>query len=131
MPAGTEVDLLDGIGLGRAADVVAEELLAAGATGACVNVGGDVRVAGLGPQSGTWTVAVEHPLDGGDILTVALDEGAVATSTAVKCWSEAPDGAAHQLVDPVTGAALERPRLGDGAGVGGVMGRASWLGPRC
>jgi FAD:protein FMN transferase len=123
MPPGTEVDLLDGIGLGRAADMVAEELLAAGATGACVNVGGDVRVAGLGPAAGTWTVAVEHPLDGGDILTVALDEGAVATSTAVKSWSEAPDGAALQFVEPATGA----PR-GDLASVTVLASEASWAG---
>ena len=35
-----------GIGKGLAADLVAEELVELGAAGVCVNVGGDVRVAG-------------------------------------------------------------------------------------
>ncbi len=46
---------------GLAADLVCAELLAAGAEGVCVNLGGDVRVCGAGPDGNGWTVAVEHP----------------------------------------------------------------------
>ncbi len=42
LPSGVELDL-GGIGKGLAADLVVDELLAAGAAGACVNVGGDLR----------------------------------------------------------------------------------------
>ena len=60
LPAGSGFDP-GGIGKGLAADIVSAELLAAGARGACVNLGGDLRVTGEAPGGGTWTVAVEHP----------------------------------------------------------------------
>src|SRR3954471_11235084 len=50
-----------GVGKGLAADLVADEVMAAGADGVCVNLGGDVRVAGAGPTGSAWTVAIEHP----------------------------------------------------------------------
>ena len=121
VPEGTQLDF-GGIVKGRAADVVAEELLAAGATGACVNVGGDVRVAGLGPLGASWTVAVEHPLDGGDILMVALDEGAVATSTAIE--RDGAERRAHRLIDPATG----EPARTDLVSVTVLASEAAWAG---
>ena len=45
LPAGAGFDA-GGIGKGLAADLVARELMAAGAAGVCVNVGGDVRLMG-------------------------------------------------------------------------------------
>ena len=45
LPTGTAIDL-GGIGKGLAADLVVDELMNAGADGACVNAGGDLRVAG-------------------------------------------------------------------------------------
>lgn len=121
VPAGVQLDL-GGITKGRAADVVAGELLAAGATGACVNVGGDVRLTGHAPQGGSWTVAVEHPIDGGDILMVALDEGGVATSTAVK--RDGAEREAHRLLDPATG----EPARTDLASVTVLASEAAWAG---
>ncbi|HVW31448.1 MAG TPA: FAD:protein FMN transferase, partial [Acidimicrobiia bacterium] len=53
-----------GIGKGLAADLVVAEALHAGATGVCVNLGGDLRVAGEPPSGDSWTVAVDHPLAG-------------------------------------------------------------------
>ena len=47
----------------------------------------------------------------------------MATSTAVKTWSEAPDGAAQQFIEPGTRRAPRRPGLGHGAGLRGVVGR--------
>ena len=53
-----------GIGKGLAADIVVEELMAAGAQGACVNVGGDLRVCGTPPDSAPgsgWAIDVDDP----------------------------------------------------------------------
>jgi thiamine biosynthesis lipoprotein len=95
LPAGTAVDL-GGIGKGLAADLVVAELIAAGADGACVNLGGDLRTSGAAPTAAGWVVGVEHRPD----LRIALSDGAVATSSSAKRrWSR--DGAeVHHLVDP-------------------------------
>ena len=54
-----------GIGKGLAADLVVDEVMAAGAAGVCVNLGGDLRVRGESPTGPadrwSWTVAIEHP----------------------------------------------------------------------
>jgi len=60
LPAGTGFDP-GGIGKGLAADIVVDEIRADGADGVCVNLGGDLRLAGAGPTGGAWTVAIEHP----------------------------------------------------------------------
>jgi FAD:protein FMN transferase len=95
-----------GIGKGLAADIVVRDLLAAGADGACVNVGGDVRVEGTGPEEGeTWIVAVEDPREPSQELDrYHLAAGAVASSsTLVRTWIR--EGAPmHHLIDPATGA---------------------------
>ena len=57
LPPGVALDL-GGIGKGFAADLVSTELLQAGASGACVNLGGDLRVRGT-PPDGAWIVEVE------------------------------------------------------------------------
>src|SRR4051794_37339552 len=53
LPAGTGFDP-GGIGKGLAADMVAAETMARGAAGVCINLGGDVRVAGAGPAGEGW-----------------------------------------------------------------------------
>ena len=102
LPPGTGFDP-GGIGKGLAADLVCSELMAEGAAGACVNVGGDVRVVGVGPTGGAWTVAVEHPWRSEPVALVGLADGAVATSTTLRRrWSS--DGETrHHLIDPHTG----------------------------
>jgi thiamine biosynthesis lipoprotein len=96
-----------GIGKGLAADVVVSELLAVGAKGACVNLGGDVRVAGDAPSGVAWQVAVEHELTHAVTATIAVREGAVATSsTARRRWrtrTATGEASAHHLIDPFTG----------------------------
>jgi thiamine biosynthesis lipoprotein len=97
-----------GIGKGLAADLVADELLAAGAAGVCVNIGGDLRVEGVGPDDGRWLVGVDGPPGPAAIAVVALAAGAVATSTTRKrAWSVGGE-ARHHLIDPATG----RPSAG-------------------
>jgi thiamine biosynthesis lipoprotein len=106
LPYGTGFDP-GGIGKGLAADVVVRELIAAGADGACVNVGGDVRVDGEGPDRGRWLVAVEHP--GRTVAVLALASGAVATSTTrLRTWVVGDD-ARHHLMDPATGRSYGGP----------------------
>jgi thiamine biosynthesis lipoprotein len=103
IPAGTGFDP-GGIGKGLAADLVVDELLAAGAEGACVNLGGDVRVAGGGPDGGTWTVAVDHEWASEPVALLGLAGGAVATSTTLRRRWQGPGGVPrHHLIDPQTG----------------------------
>ena len=102
LPAGSGFDP-GGIGKGLAADMVTAETLAAGADGVCVNMGGDVRVAGTGPGGGTWTVAVEHPWSAPALVRVGLGDGAVATSTTLKRRWTSGGVERHHLIDPRTG----------------------------
>jgi FAD:protein FMN transferase len=102
LPAGTGFDP-GGIGKGLAADLVIADMLDAGAAGVCVNLGGDLRVAGDSPDGEAWTVAIEHPSSPEPVALLGLSAGAVATSTTLKrTWSI--DGkAVHHLIDPDTG----------------------------
>lgn len=102
IPAGTGFDP-GGIGKGLAADLVANEVMAAGAEGVCVNLGGDLRLRGFGPTGASWTVAIEHSRRDRPVALVGLADGAVATSTTLRrCWLV--DGQPrHHLIDPRTG----------------------------
>ena len=104
LPAAVGFDA-GGIGKGLAADLVTDELMAAGVTGVCVNLGGDLRVAGESP-TGPWVVGIAPGADGSDsglMTTVMLATGAVATSTTLRRrWSIDGDER-HHLIDPATG----------------------------
>ena len=104
LPAGAAIDP-GGIGKGLAADWVIEQVMAGGATGACINVGGDLRVAGLGPAGRPWSVAIDHPLESGRIIGhVELhDEALVSSWRTRRAWG-APGAERHHLIDPATGA---------------------------
>jgi thiamine biosynthesis lipoprotein len=98
-----------GIGKGYAADIVSDELIAAGADGACVNIGGDIRVRGVAPGGGPWTVDVLDPLaeSSGEraaaVTTVALADGAVATSSRARRAWKVGESVRHHLLDPGSG----------------------------
>ena len=96
-----------GIGKGFAADLVYEELLEIGATGTCVNIGGDLRVGGEPPNDDGWIVAVEHPLTGARVMHLELFGGACATSARTKRTWMTDGRPAHHLIDPRSG----RPSL--------------------
>lgn len=103
MPADVGFDP-GGIGKGLAADLVVDTLRAAGAEGACVNLGGDLRVWGDSPDGGPWRLAVEDPWGGPPRALLALVDGAVATSTTLRRRWHHPDGQSrHHVIDPVTG----------------------------
>ncbi|HEX6312111.1 MAG TPA: FAD:protein FMN transferase, partial [Acidimicrobiia bacterium] len=102
LPAGVSFDP-GGIGKGLAADLIAGELLSAGAAGALVNLGGDLRAAGEPPASEGWVIGVPDPaLPGHELVRVALTEGAVASSSPLRRRWRTTGGEAHHLIDPVT-----------------------------
>ena len=108
LAAGTGFDP-GGIGKGLAADLIVAELLRAGADGACVNLGGDVRVAGTAPDGGGWTVGVAHPWDGEDLARLGVADGAVATSSVLRRRWERAGETRHHLIDPRTGRPSRSP----------------------
>lgn len=112
LPEGVRLDP-GGLGKGLAADLVAAELMAGGAEGVLVNVGGDLRATGASPDpdGGPWRVAIEHPdRPDDDVAMVELHDGAVATSTSRRRrWTDADGGGAHHLLDPATGRPADRP----------------------
>jgi FAD:protein FMN transferase len=121
LPAGTGFDP-GGIGKGLAADLVVAEMLAAGAVGVCINLGGDLRVAGEGPDCGPWTVAIEHPSLDEPVALVGLHAGAVATSTTLRRTWRIDGQTRHHLIDPFTG----EPSASD-LNLVSVIGGEAWM----
>jgi thiamine biosynthesis lipoprotein len=105
LPVGIHLDL-GGIGKGRAVDLVHDDLARA-VDGVCVNLGGDLRVSGTPPPEG-WLIGLDDPFDPGRSRgMIALDGGAVATSTCTKReWSQG-GRRRHHLIDPRTGRPTE------------------------
>ena len=97
-----------GIAKGFAADLVVVLLLDAGAAGACVNLGGDLRLGGR--VDGDWVVDVEDPRRraAGPIRRLSVAAGAVATSSRCRRrWRRSDGTFAHHLIDPRTGRPAE------------------------
>ncbi len=111
LPAGVGIDP-GGIGKGLAADIVAEELAAAGAHGALVNLGGDLRVIGEPDDADGWYVDIEHPFTGEPVTRVVLVDGGLATSsTQQRAWWHG-DHRVHHLIDPATNTSADRGVVG-------------------
>src|SRR3954447_5494427 len=92
-----------GIGKGFAADLVATDVMAAGADGVCVNIGGDLRVVGAAPDGGVWTVEVEDPFGGASLGVIRMHDGGIATSSRMRrAWTHGGQPQ-HHLIDPCTG----------------------------
>lgn len=95
-----------GIGKGHAADVVSQELIAAGAVGALVNLGGDLRVRGAN-DADSWRIDVRNPFDESldPVVEVGLDDAGLATSSPLKRRWHTRDGRpVHHILDPRNGA---------------------------
>ena len=105
IPAGVEIDL-GATAKALAADRSARRVYAETGAGALVNLGGDIALAGPGPQGG-WPILVtdDHRSDvGAEGQTVALAGGGLATSsTTVRRW-RAGEADVHHIVDPRSGA---------------------------
>jgi thiamine biosynthesis lipoprotein len=122
LAVGTTLDP-GGLGKGLAADLVVDELLAAGASGALVSVGGDVRVGGRSPIDDGWTIAVADPkVDGRDVAHVRLLDGGVATSSTLRRSWTSNGSTHHHLLDPATGTSVATGI----ASVTVVAGTAAW-----
>lgn len=95
-----------GYGKGLAADLAVEALLDAGATGACVNLGGDLRAAGEPPDTG-WRVGIANPLLADDLITtVRLEDHGLATSNRlIRRWGT-PGQERNHLLDPASGSSV-------------------------
>lgn len=121
LPAGTVIDP-GGIGKGLAADLVADELLDAGASGALVEIGGDLAARGHAPTATGWPVAVMDPSGAAPAEVVDLAAGAVATSSSrFRVWS-VDGGHRHHLLDPRT----LRPTAPDVVAATIIAGTAAW-----
>lgn len=97
-----------GKGLGLRWALAAARRASRGVAGMLLDAGGDVAVSGRGPDGGAWSIGVEDPVQPGELMaTVALREGAIATSSvAIRSWNH--DGRrVHHLIDPRTGASAE------------------------
>lgn len=122
VPAGVALDP-GGIGKGLAADLVTDLLMTAGARGVCVNVGGDLRVAGRPEDAAAWTVTIEDPLAPGHAIGAVqlTDEALVSSWRTRRTWVR--DGrTVHHLIDPRTG----EPAWSGLAGVSVVAADAWW-----
>ena len=100
---GLSIDL-GGIGKGLAADIVADELIAAGANSAYVSLGGDIHASGEPVDEHGWRVPLLHPMTGEPVDHHALFSGALVMSTvALRRWRRG-DVEHHHIIDPRSGA---------------------------
>lgn len=91
-----------GIGKGLAADLVSAQLAHTGVVGGCVNVGGDLRIWGQGPENRPWRIAAAD-------RTIETTDVGIATS-GLRNRSWVFEGrAVHHLIDPTT----QRPSNND------------------
>lgn len=110
VPAGVELDL-NCTGKAVAVDLAAEAAHTAAGCGVLVGIGGDLRCAGPAPDEGWHVLACEDSRNGpeGPGQTVAIQSGALATSSIrVRRWRRG-DQTMHHLVDPATGRPAEGP----------------------
>ncbi|MBK5287661.1 MAG: FAD:protein FMN transferase [Acidimicrobiia bacterium] len=103
LPRGVAIDP-GGIGKGLAADLAVDLVMTAGAAGVCVNVGGDLRVAGTSPGGGPWTVTIDHPLRADRAIGIVelADEALVSSWRTRRAWGPEHDRR-HHVIDPRTG----------------------------
>ena len=101
--AGMEIDL-GGFGKEYAADRAAALLLAQGAASGFVNLAGDIRVLGPQPDGESWMIGIQHPRRSGETVgTVALQQGALATSGDYERFMEVAGRRYCHILDPRTG----------------------------
>lgn len=98
-----------GIGKGLAADLAVRTALTLGAEAVLVNLGGDLRCAGVVPTGG-WRVTLDDAWQPGQPSDwwVRLQGGAVATSSPLRRkWHYRDGSVGHHLLDPRTGLPLQ------------------------
>jgi thiamine biosynthesis lipoprotein len=96
---------LSGIAKGHGVDALAERLVALGATRFLVEIGGELRSVGAGPQAGRWRVAIERPRLGPAALqrVLTLRDVALATSGSYRNFATVAGERRSHVLDPRTG----------------------------
>jgi thiamine biosynthesis lipoprotein len=125
LPAGVGFDP-GGIAKGLAADRVTATIDRAGAAGVLVNLGGDLRMRGIGPDGDDWTVAIDPAATGTPMATLALASGAVATSTTRRRRWTRDSEPRHHLIDPRTGTPSDDAAAHGGLVAATVVARTGW-----
>lgn len=107
-PGGLELDL-SAIAKGYAVDLVSERLVRDGCVSHLVEIGGELRAAGLKPDAQPWWVALEQPVaDAGlDEALVALCDRAIATSGSHRRWFEHSGRRYAHTLDPRRGSLVD------------------------
>ena len=105
LPEGVTLDL-GGIAKGATCDAIVDELMGGGVLGCCINIGGDLRVAGRSPDPRGWTVTLDCP-GSSEVRAITVGEGAVCTSTTTKRRWRTTGGYEHHLRNAATGAKLD------------------------
>ena len=122
LPPGVGIDP-GGIGKGFAADLVAALVVSQGADGVLVDIGGDIRVMGDGPEDGRWVVDVEDPRNADrPLLHLALSDAGIATSSRLRRRWLVDGAERHHLIDPATG----RPTVTPLVAATVIAGEAWW-----
>ena len=99
---------LGGIGKGLAVRWAAARVERAGITRFLLDAGGDLVARGSAPDGGPWMVGIEDPAGGAAPLAVmAVEDGAVATSSIRRLRWRVDGRVRHHLVDPTTGEPAE------------------------
>jgi len=105
LPRGCGLDL-GGIGKGWTIDRAAEIL--SSFDGFAVDAGGDMRLGGTQADGSPWTVGVQDPFaHDRDLLTLAISNRAVATSSTMRRRWQMDGQPQHHLIDPRTGLPAE------------------------
>ncbi len=97
---------LSAIAKGHGVDRVVQRLLEAGCTDLLVDVGGEVRAAGVNPDGRPWRIGVEVPDPaelGGVQRVLALRDAALATSGDYRNFIESAGRRYSHTIDPRTG----------------------------
>ncbi|MHC9235439.1 FAD:protein FMN transferase [Pseudooceanicola sp. 502str34] len=106
--AGLTLDLC-GIAKGRALDVLAGQLRAAGLDDHLIEIGGELLAGGRHPTGRDWTAGVEHPVPGHGGLAghLPLREGAIATSGTARQSLRLAGHVYSHIIDPARHAPVE------------------------
>ena len=103
---GMRIDL-GGIAKGYIADQGMDWLHKGGIQAALINAGGDVLASG-GPDSPSWRIGLQDPLERGGLLGVFLVRaGAVVTSGSYERYFETKEGRFTHILNPETGRPVE------------------------
>ena len=104
---------LGGIAKGWIADALGKTMLRYGATGAMINLGGNVLVVGEKPNGAPWRVGIREPKPTveapASLRTVELERGSMVTSGTYERAFERDGVLYHHILDPRTGLPVASP----------------------